>query len=159
MNIKPKLNFHTNRWSVDENNRHIAIVKLTHALKLFIFKFIQIDSVIHQIGPGIVVLELKTFFGVIKILQTLTPLEPLVQQLSHYFYGSPLLGWYMKFAIWGETVNVARDVMIWDSKQFLRNPMLAKEEKPIRMYRNWFSQFYTENSKTFASIHNNELEW
>lgn len=105
------------------------------------------------------VLELKTFFGSVKILQTLTPLEPLVQRLSHNFYGSPLLGWYMKFMIWAETVNVARDVMIWNSKQFLRNPMLAKEEKPIKMYRNWFNQFYSENSKTFASTYNNDLEW
>lgn len=104
-------------------------------------------------------LELKTFFGVFKIIQTLTPIEPLVQRLSHYFYGSPLLGWYMKFSIWGETVNVARDVMIWDNKQFIRNPMLAKEEKSIKMYRNWFGQFYSTNSKTFASTYNNDLEW
>jgi cholesterol 7-dehydrogenase len=137
----------------------MAIVRLTHAFKFLAFKFIQIDSIIHQIGPGIVVLQLKTFFGDIKIIQTLTPIEALSQRLSHYFYGSPFLGFYMKFAIWGETVNVGRDVMIWDSKSFVRNPMLAKEEKPIKMYRNWFGQFYSENSKTFASTYNNDLEW
>lgn len=147
------------RWNVDEKIRHIALVKLTHVLKIFSFKFIQIYSSIRQIGPGYVVLELNTYFGTILILQTLTPHEPLVQCLSHYFYASPLLAWYAKFCIWGETVNVARDVMIWDHKQFIRNPLLAKEEKQIKLFRNWFGQFYSENSKTFASAYNKEFEW
>lgn len=106
------------RWSVDENNRFIAIVKLTHLFKILSFKFIEIESKIRQIGPGYVILELSTFFGKVVILQTLTPLEPLVQRLSHYFYGSPLLGWYMKFCIWAETVNVARGRLKINMKEF-----------------------------------------
>jgi cholesterol 7-dehydrogenase len=53
---------------------------------------------------------------------------------------------------------VARDVMIWNNKQFINNPLLPKEDKQIKMFRNWFGQFYTENSKTFASVSEN-LEW
>lgn len=118
----------------------------------------EINADIIQAGPGFVVLDLKLFLGRIVIVQTLTPLEPLVQSLSHDFYAPWYLGWLAKFVMLGETINVARDVMIWNSKQFIRNPLLAKEEKPLKMYRNWFSQFYSENSKSF-SYAQETLEW
>lgn len=49
--------------------------------------------------------------------------------------------------------------MIWDNKQFIRNPLLAKEEKQIKLYRNWYGQFYSENSKTFASASSDQMDW
>lgn len=118
----------------------------------------EIDADIVQAGPGFVVLVLNLFLGKIIILQTLTPMEPLVQNLSHDFYAPWYLGWLTKFIMIGETVNVARDVMIWNSKQFVRNPLLPKEEKPLKMFRNWFAQFYSENSKSFAHAHET-LDW
>lgn len=136
----------------------MATVKLTHIFKVLSFKLIEIDADIDQIGPGYVTLVLKLIFGKIIILQTLTPLEPLVQNLSHYFYAPWYLGWLAKFIMYGETINVARDVMIWNSKEFVRNPLLPKEEKPLKMFRSWYAQFYSENSKSFAHAHET-LEW
>lgn len=104
-------------------------------------------------------MDVKLFFGRVKVLQTLTPIKPLVQQLSHYFFGSKFLGFFVKFLIWGETINVARDAMIWNKKEFVHNPILAKEDKQIKLFRNWFGQFYSKNSKTFASACENHLEW
>ncbi|KAL7052618.1 hypothetical protein ACKWTF_004938 [Chironomus riparius] len=146
------------KWSSNTYFKHMATVKLTHIYKLLSFKLIEIDADIDQIGPGYVTLVLKLIFGKIIILQTLTPLEPLVQNLSHYFYAPWYLGWLAKFIMYGETINVARDVMIWNSKEFVRNPLLPKEEKPLKMFRSWYSQFYSENSKTFAQAHET-LEW
>lgn len=133
-------------------------IKLSHIIQIWLLKFFQVDGDIYQIGPGYVVLELKTFFGNVLILQTVIPLEPLKQKLSHYFYASRFMGWFMKIVIYGETVNVARDKMIWDNKTFIRNPILPKEEKQIKLYRNWFSQFYSQNSKNFHDA-NNDLSW
>jgi cholesterol 7-dehydrogenase len=117
-----------------------------------------VDADIYQIGPGYVVLKLKLFFGDVLILQTVTPIEPLKQKLSHYFYAPRMLGLFMKFSIYGETVQVARDAMIWDYKTFVRNPVLPKEEKQIKLYRNWFSQFYSQNSKSYQESLN-DLTW
>ena len=147
------------RWAADENIKHLAIIHLTHVFKIFSFKFLNITGVIHQIGPGFVILEMKSFFGVVKILLTLTPIRPLEQRLIHYFYGSPLVGLYIKLFFWGETVNVARDAMIWNNKKFVRNPLLVKEDKQIKLFRNWYSQFYSKNSKSFEYACKDDFEW
>jgi cholesterol 7-dehydrogenase len=133
-------------------------VQLTHVLKILSFKCLHIESDIRQIGPAYVILILKTIFGRIAILQTVTPVEPLVQKLSHFFYAPRHLAWFVKFIIWGETVNVGRDVMIWNNKEFVKHPLLAKEEKQIKLFRHWYAQFYTENSKSFHDARQC-LEW
>lgn len=60
----------------------------------------------------------------------------------------------MKLILFAQIVNVARDVMVWNSKTFIRSPLLPKEDKQIKMYRNWFSQ----NSKSYQDI-KNDLNW
>jgi cholesterol 7-dehydrogenase len=55
-----------------------------------------------------------------------------------------------------------RDVAVWNSKKFMKNPLLVREDAVLGKYRRWFAQFYTENSPTYASVmskqHNN-LDW
>lgn len=120
---------------------------------------LEVKVTAHQIGPGIVLFKIETFFGVIIFLQTVTPLGPLTQKLSHFFYGPPLLAWFIKFIIWAETVSVARDAMIWNNKKNVPNPLLVKEEKQIKMFRVWFDQFYSEHSKSLESTYSNNIEW
>lgn len=118
----------------------------------------NVDASIQQIGPGCVILYLDSDLGPMVILQTLTPIEPTLQKLSHYFFGPRLLAWFIKFSIIGESINVGRDVMIWNSKQFVSNPILPKEDKLIKKFRIWYSQFYSENSKSFEMA-KNDLSW
>jgi cholesterol 7-dehydrogenase len=146
------------RWNACEGSKHMAKATIDHIVQFWTYKFLKIDADVTQVGPGYVVLKLKTFFGDMTILQTVTPVEPLKQRLLHYFYGPRWLGIFMKFSIYGETVNVARDAMVWDYKTFVRNPILPKEEKQIKLYRNWFSQFYSENSKSYQDAQN-DLSW
>lgn len=134
-------------------------IHLTHSTIIWNFKFLNIEAEINQIGPGYVVLTLKSYFGRLVILQTCTPLEPMVQKLSHYFYGPRYLAWFIKFAIIGESVQVARDILVWNHKQFKNNPVLVKEDKYIKLYRNWFSQFYSANSKTYSEVRQEDLSW
>ena len=51
-----------------------------------------------------------------------------------------------------------RDMMVWNSKKYIENPCLMKEDRNIRAFRNWFNQFYSENSRSFADA-KESLEW
>lgn len=131
---------------------------LTHLVKILKFELIKVVANVKQIGPGYVILYLESSFGPMVVLQTLTPVEPLIQKLCHYFYGPRHLAWFIKFTLVGESINVARDVMIWNNKQFSSNPLLPKEDKLIKQFRIWFSQFYSENSKSF-DMATSDLSW
>lgn len=48
--------------------------------------------------------------------------------------------------------------MVWNSKRYLDNPRLLKEDRNIKAFRTWFRQFYSPSSKTFAEARE-ELEW
>lgn len=146
------------RWRVDEDNKHMTKIDLTHVVKILKYEWIKVIAKVKQIGPGYVVLFLETDYGRMVILQTLTPIEPLVQKLCHYFYGPRHLAWLIKFTVIAESINVARDVMIWNHKQFSNNPLLPKEDKLVKQFRIWFNQFYSENSKTFEMA-SNDLSW
>lgn len=52
-----------------------------------------------------------------------------------------------------------RDVMVWNNKKFVDNPILVKEDRQIKAYRTWYSQFYSENSRPFFSANENSLDW
>ncbi|XP_077283555.1 cholesterol 7-desaturase nvd [Arctopsyche grandis] len=129
---------------------HEARVSITHEVKLFNrFTMIKFDVEARQIGASYVQLKLSHRFGRVIFLQTVTPLEPLLQKVVHRVYAP----WYIRplanFMMWGETVMFHRDVMIWNKKQFVHNPQLVKTDKCIKAFRSWFQQFYTENSITF----------
>lgn len=105
----------------------------------------------------------------------MVPVEPLVQRVIHRFYLPKGLALFSKFTIWGESVMVnigcgflvnvsfneiiseqfERDMMIWNNKRYIDTPCLLKEDRAIKAFRNWFSQFYSQNSKSFA----NKLDW
>jgi hypothetical protein len=42
-----------------------------------------------QIGPGIVHFNFKTPLGPVYAIQTVTPLEPLLQRVTHFMFSSP----------------------------------------------------------------------
>lgn len=60
-----------------------------------------------QIGPGYVEMYMDTTFGPIVILQSVTPVEPLVQKVVHRMYCPPLLMPYAKFVLFGECIMVS----------------------------------------------------
>lgn len=51
-----------------------------------------------------------------------------------------------------------RDMMVWNNKRYLESPRLVKEDRNIKAFRNWFQQFYSESSKSFADARGT-LEW
>ena len=117
-----------------------------------------------QIGPGIVHLhmELPELRCKGVFIQYVLPIEPLLQKVVHVFYTerrwpAPLA----KFVLWGESILVERDITIWNNKTYAHKPMLAtKEDRLLKHHRQWYSQFYSENSKTYMEANNNNtLVW
>jgi hypothetical protein len=66
-----------------------------------------------QIGPAYVELYLSTSLGTVTILQTVTPVEPLLQRVEHRIYCHPLLSLFARFLLYGESIMV--------STKFLQN--------------------------------------
>jgi cholesterol 7-dehydrogenase len=60
-----------------------------------------------QIGPAYVELYLTTSLGAMIILQTVTPMEPLLQKLEHRIYCPPSLSLFANFILYGESVMVS----------------------------------------------------
>jgi cholesterol 7-dehydrogenase len=60
-----------------------------------------------QIGPAYVELYMTTSLGVIILLQTVTPVEPLLQKVEHRLYCPPSLALFANFILYGESVMVS----------------------------------------------------
>lgn len=149
-------------------------------MKLFNrFDILTMFITVRQIGPGYVTLHLKSILGEFQILQTVVPVEPLMQRVLHRFYFPRGHSLFAKFIIWGEAIMVChntrqhrqqyshrcsmlqfeRDMVVWNNMKFIDKPLLLKEEKSIRAFRIWFSQFYTESSRTLAQLKDETLQW
>ncbi|KAI9585011.1 hypothetical protein GQX74_006906 [Glossina fuscipes] len=140
--------------------KHVARVTLKHSIemtsKLHIF---EMDVTGEQIGPAYVQLHMKSAtFGRIKVLQTITPVEPLIQKVVHRFYSQRILAPITKLVFLGESVMFERDMIMWNHKAFRKHPQLVKEDSAIKLFRSWYLQFYSENSKTFSEASEN-LDW
>ena len=91
-------------------------------------------------------------------VQYVLPIEPLLQKVVHVFYTEPR--WpapLAKFVLWGESILVERDITICDNKTYANKHMLkTKEDRLSKLRRQWYSHFYSENSKKYkeANINN-----
>ncbi|XP_068157001.1 cholesterol 7-desaturase nvd [Drosophila tropicalis] len=143
-------------WSSSKGpEKHIAEVTLSHKLEIFknLYCF-QMDVSGKQIGPSYVNLALYSpTLGHFRILQTIIPVEPLMQKVVHRFYGPRWMGPLMKIFIFGESVMFERDMNMWNHKVYRKNPLLVKEDMSLKQFRLWFAQFY-ENSKSYPEVTN-----
>ncbi|RXN08595.1 cholesterol 7-desaturase-like protein [Labeo rohita] len=108
-----------------------------------------------EVGPGVVFLLFEhSFLGRGVIMHCVTPVEPLLQCVSHtIFYQSSIPPLVPKFILRAECIQFERDVMIWNNKTYISKPMLVKEDSAIQKHRRWFSQFYSENSPRLRYQH------
>ncbi|XP_046360935.1 cholesterol 7-desaturase nvd-like [Haliotis rufescens] len=160
--------FAKHEWNADwqalpSPDGHIGQIKLQHSINMFGIHIPPVDLNIsaQQIGPGVVYLEFTSMFGKGVFIQSLTPVEPMVQKLVHNIY----VHWTMptfiaKFFMFGEAIQVERDVMIWNNKRYEGRPMFvkSKEDSLIAKHRRWYSQFYSKNSRRLIFQKEN-LDW
>ncbi|XP_028170462.1 cholesterol 7-desaturase-like [Ostrinia furnacalis] len=148
-------------WSATWNKGegHIADLTLTHDYKIMKCNLFHIDVTVQQIGPGFVRLFLKTPLGPLLVSQSVTPLGPLLQKVIHRVFSPAYNAPWAALVVYNEAYMFERDVAIWNNKIFVGAPAYVKADKTIRAFRSWFSQFYSENSKSFKDAIQNPLEW
>ncbi|KAM4696514.1 cholesterol 7-desaturase nvd-like [Rhinophrynus dorsalis] len=143
-------------------NKHCSQMILEHGILLFgkHFSLLDVNVVARQVGPGIVYLNFKhAFLGSGVILHCVTPVEPLLQRVSHsIYYQRSIPSFVPKFILRAECIQFERDVMIWNNKKYIAKPLLVKEDAAIQKHRRWFSQFYSENSPRLT-FQQEGLDW
>jgi cholesterol 7-dehydrogenase len=149
---------------MEEPNSHIGELQVAHDLDFFGWKlpFTRTYVIVHQDGPGLVNLHFKTPFGDVAIVQSVTPVEPMVQRMLHRVYCSRFVPTFVaKMTLYLEALQVDRDVMIWNNKMWRNKPLFMKEESMMVKHRRWYSQFYSKNSPKLKDIiHNsNGFDW
>jgi len=105
-------------------------------------------------------LTFESIFGKGAFVQSLLPVGPLEQIVCHEIWAETRLPTFIaKFFLKGEALQVERDVMIWNNKRFNNKPLLTKEEGLILKFRRWYSQFYSDSSRTVAESLVNSMDW
>ncbi|XP_018017327.1 cholesterol 7-desaturase nvd [Hyalella azteca] len=150
-------------WSpMEGEDSHVATVNIEHAfnLKPGGLRLFKMTVQALQIGPGLVHLHLNTTLGKGVLVQTVTPLAPLKQKIVHHLYSAPtFVAPFAKFVLHSEACHLERDIMIWNSKQYMSRPLLVAEDKLIKKFRTWYRQFYSPNSPTAESVASSDLDW
>lgn len=98
---------------------------------------------ITQCGPTQVYLQMRTPIGPITLVETVTPVHPLLQRVLHAAYipkWMPLI--VSKAVLWATLKQFEADVPIWSQKRYEPKPYLSAADKGIPQYRRWVSQFY-----------------
>lgn len=139
---------------------HMAFMTLTE--KLYVFGIyvpgttVVVDIV--QQGPGLVFLRFKTALGRMIVMETVTPMKPLLQKATHMIYSEWKVPRFVaKMVLRSLIVQFERDVPIWNNKTFVPRPVVVKGDGPIPAFRRWYSRFYSESSNKYRG--NNGLDW
>nr|XP_033816463.1 cholesterol 7-desaturase-like isoform X1 [Geotrypetes seraphini] len=151
------------QWQPEpEPNNHCSQMFLEHALTLFgkHFALLDLHVIARQVGPGLVFMTFKhDFLGSGVILLCVTPVEPLLQRVSHsIYYQENMITAIPKFILWVECKQFERDIMIWNNKKYVSKPLLIKEDSAVQRHRHWFAQFYSENSPRLV-FQQQGLDW
>jgi len=134
--------------------QHLAHIKLRQGIK-FLNRPVPgtfLDVNITQVGPSSVQLSFMTVLGKVLVFETVTPIQPLLQRVTHQVFAeSHIPRFFAKFIMRGLITQFERDVPIWNNKTFVRSPWIVKQDGPIAKYRRWFAKnFYSENSEKVA---------
>lgn len=143
----------TGDWKPMEGVAHKSYIYLTQCLTIFGVRIPGTSVVAHinQIGPGIVMLHLTTPLGKLYTFEYVTPSKTTTQVVEHTMYCAPTVPRFMgKLFLWSLEAQFQRDTPIWETKKFLKKPIISKADGPIMAFRRWYAQFYSESSVSFA---------
>jgi len=133
---------------------HLAFIKIKHGIKFQRWDVpgSLLDVDITQVGPSTVHLTFLTTIGKVLIIETVTPVQPLLQRATHQVFAERRIPRFVaKFILRGTINQFEKDVPIWNNKTFVRAPLVVKQDGPISKYRRWFQKnFYSENSERVA---------
>ncbi|NXX16340.1 DAF36 desaturase, partial [Podargus strigoides] len=145
-----------------EPNEHCSRLLVQHTATVFGKRISMMDLTVsaRQVGPGLVFLIFEhAFLGHGIILQTVTPLEPLLQNVVHkIYYQKNVPAIIPKFILRAECIQFERDITIWNNKQYLPKPLLVREDSSIQKHRRWYAQFYSKKSMRVL-VQKEGLDW
>jgi cholesterol 7-dehydrogenase len=131
--------------------RHLADIAIDEAVALFGVELPgKVRVKILQAGPSQVFLRMQTPVGPIFVIETVTPVSPLEQRTLHALYVPPWFPTVAGKAILAATLRqYEKDVPVWTSKVYKRQPMLSSADKAVASYLRWINQFSNPASITF----------
>eukprot|EP01102_Stenamoeba_stenopodia_P011666 TRINITY_DN3603_c0_g1_i1.p1 TRINITY_DN3603_c0_g1~~TRINITY_DN3603_c0_g1_i1.p1 ORF type:complete len:495 (-),score=86.12 TRINITY_DN3603_c0_g1_i1:61-1545(-) len=137
-------------WKTVQDKDHLSEITLSQKLTMFNDKFVVpgtvVDVKITQSGPGLVFLHFQTPFGIVCVIESVTPLAPLLQRCGHLVFAERKVPRaFAKFVLSSLLIQFERDIPIWNNKVFLPNPLVVRQDGAIPQFRRWYSKFYSKN--------------
>eukprot|EP01006_Ploeotia_vitrea_P007480 TRINITY_DN17170_c0_g1_i1.p1 TRINITY_DN17170_c0_g1~~TRINITY_DN17170_c0_g1_i1.p1 ORF type:complete len:443 (+),score=16.37 TRINITY_DN17170_c0_g1_i1:27-1355(+) len=141
-----------------------------HIVKIDVYEYLMwrgrhipfADQTAHitQDTLGAVHLEFWTPLGPIHVYHTNMVVQPMVLSV-HFsvFAGRWVPRFVAKFFLDSIRKQVARDIPVWDLKKFVNTPLVVQHDGPIKHYRRWAQQFYTQSSADVAAARSDQLDW
>jgi phenylpropionate dioxygenase-like ring-hydroxylating dioxygenase large terminal subunit len=132
-----------------DGERHCADIELIHVMRLSLFgcckkarDFCRVRANIVQDGPANVFMRLETPIGNVVLIQSVLPLAPNLQRVTEYAYSSSIWTRLLaKLVLHSVSLQLRRDIVIWNDKIMLEKPLLVKGDGPIMQFRTWMKQF------------------
>jgi len=111
-------------------------------------------------GPSIIHFNMKTAIGSMRMINHLLPLRPFELHTETAWYAERSVPTWLVYII-AEIAKGAleQDRLVWESKSFANKPILVQGDGPFSKHRRWFSQFYSENSRSAANANKNAIDW
>lgn len=108
-------------------------------------------------GPGLVYFRFTTPWGDILLLKSFQVVDNLKLHVQDRFWADPRLPrMFVRFVAAQALHAFLDDVTLWENKSYSHRPVLVKGDGPMRKVRQWFTQFYTDNSPRSLS---SPLDW
>uniref|UniRef100_A0A8D0H5H5 cholesterol 7-desaturase n=1 Tax=Sphenodon punctatus TaxID=8508 RepID=A0A8D0H5H5_SPHPU len=121
-----------------EPSRHCSQMVVEHSLTVFgrHLPFLDVMVTARQVGPALVFLVFEhAFLGRGLLLQSVTPVEPLLQHVVHrIYYQRNVPAVIPKFILKAECIQFERDIMIWNNKQYMSKPLLVYAGPPAPQF-------------------------
>ena len=148
--VVPLLPYTRHRWEATWRPQpapraHLAAIGIesTVAVAGCGLEWTRLRTVIEQVGPALVNIRIQTWWGVVAMQETVTPVAPLLQRATHTWYADAGVPWVVaKMVAWAAQAQFDRDIPVWSRKRLLRRPMTVREDGAILQFRRWMKQFY-----------------
>ncbi|XP_045526449.1 cholesterol 7-desaturase nvd isoform X2 [Pieris brassicae] len=149
-------------WETDwtkTDESHIAQMSIDQNYMILKCNAFPFDLRVKQIGPAHVRLHFNCIFGEAYVIQSVTPVGPMLQKVVHRIYSPTYNAIFGAILVLAEAYQFERDVVVWNNKTHVSSPPYVKADKSIRAFRDWFAQFYSEKSVSMRDAMQNPLDW
>ncbi|CAG4969373.1 unnamed protein product [Colias eurytheme] len=138
---------------------HVAEMKIDQSYIIMNYNVFPFNISVKQIGPAHVRLHFNSIFGSTVVIQSVTPIGPMLQKVVHRIYSPARNALFGAVLVLAEAYQFERDVVIWNNKKHVSSPPYVRADKSIRAFRDWFAQFYSEHSVSMRDAMTKPLDW